>query len=144
MRSAKLLLYVSMVPLLSIAILTSSCSTRIPATVTRRSPIALMADPRSVLMTNRQPERITESLEMAGLRVFSKGRADYTLVVVVGNNRSSSSCGTVRNVAYTLSSKGMRELVTIKGRGATGRCDPNVFDDMSQTLASQFRGFSGN
>ena len=140
MRSAKLLLYVSMVPLLSIAILTSSCSTRIPATITRRSPIALMADPRILLITNRQPQRITESLEMAGLRVFSKGRADYTLVVVVGNNRSGSGCGTVRNVAYTLSSNGMRELVTIKGRGATGRCEPNIFDDMSRKLVAQMGG----
>ena len=60
--------------------------------------------------------------------------ADYTLDVRVGRSRYRTSCGSVRNVVYILSNASGR-LMIIKGRGLTGSCSPNVFDDLSQKLA---------
>jgi len=53
----------------------------------------------------------------------------------MGRNRWSTTCGGVSNVAYLPKSSG-RYVLVIKGSGLTGSCSPNVFDDMSQMLAS--------
>jgi hypothetical protein len=47
------------------------------------------------------------------------------------------SCGGTHNVIYTLEGNG-QQLMEIKGRGLTGDCIPNVFDDMSQMLSTYF------
>ena len=54
--------------------------------------------------------------------------------VKVEKNRGNRTCGRISNVAYILDGNG-RHLMVIKGRGPTGSCTPNVFDDMSQKLA---------
>ena len=41
------------------------------------------------------------------------------------------------NVVYILDGRG-GHLMVIKGRGLTGACVPNIFDDMSQKLATSF------
>ena len=62
-------------------------------------------------------------------------KGTYTLIAKVGSKRGSSEpCGTTNNVVYDLRSGSGRVLV-IKGRGRTGTCKPNIFDDMSQKLA---------
>jgi hypothetical protein len=45
----------------------------------------------------------------------------------------------VSNVAYLLRS-GRRYEMVIKGRGLTGSCTPNIFDALSQMLASYAGG----
>jgi hypothetical protein len=87
------------------------------------------------VVAQRQRARIAQSLLDAGLNVSDEWATDgYSLNVAVGNNRGTRECGTVSNVTYVLSGSGMR-LMVIKGRGATGSCVPNIFDDMSRKLA---------
>ena len=137
MRTAKILVCVSL--LLAMSVLSSSCASEVPATITRHSSIPLSANAKIFLMANRQHERIAQSLKTAGLPVSNEwDGGGYTLTVKLGSRRSSKDCGSVQNVSYSLGGMGQRRLLAIKGRGATGECEPNIFDDMSRTLASQF------
>jgi hypothetical protein len=124
--------------LLLMLALTSACSTAVPATVTWGPNAVLSAQSTIMFNSNAQDLRIAESIKNAGLRLATGGAPpDYMLQVQVGSSRSSSDCGTVNNVAYILNSSAGRILV-LKGRGPTGSCSPNIFDDMSQLLARQF------
>jgi hypothetical protein len=85
-----------------------------------------------------QRPRILDSLHGAGIRTtISLEEADYILAVDVGERRVNMKCGGMHNIVYILSGEGV-PLVEIKSRGLTGDCIPNVFDDMSETLASYF------
>jgi len=118
----------------------SSCTTLVPATVTRAPETALMSNPKLFVQATAHREQIMESLYNAGLDLNdSLSGADYTLLVKVGRNRHSTRCGGISNVAYLLQSEG-RFILVIKGRGFTGSCSPNVFDDISQKLASYAGG----
>ena len=113
------------------------CTTPVPATVTLRPSIPLKADPVIFLQAKAQWERIAESLRDAGLRTTNQfSDADYALDVRVGRSRVNKPCGGLSNVAYIVNSSAGGRMMVIKGRGGTGTCSPNVFDDMSQTLAS--------
>ncbi len=117
-------------------VLLPGCATPVPATVTRAPASPLKSNPRIFLRATVQRQRIADALRDAGLRTAeSFNDFDYTLEVRVGRNRRSTTCGGVNNVAYLLKSSG-RYVLVIKGRGLTGSCSPNVFDDMSQMLAS--------
>ena len=115
--------------------LVSACTTEVPATVTLKPNAPLRSNATIFLVAPEQRDRIVTSLVAAGLQVTDEWTGDtYSLTVKVGNNRTGHSCGAVNNVAYVLS-RGER-LAVIKGRGPTGSCEPNIFDDMSQKLAS--------
>ena len=112
------------------------CTSYVPPTVTRALATPMKANPRFFILARFQNWRIAESLRNAGLTAaHSVANADYTLDVRVGQNRRSTSCGSIHNVAYLLRSEG-RFVMVIKGRGLTGHCSPNIFDAMSQKLAS--------
>lgn len=117
-------------------VLLPGCTTPVPATVTRAPTSPLKSNPRIFLEAAVQRQRIADALHDAGLRTAeSFNDFDYTLEVRMGRNRWSTTCGGVSNVAYLPKSSG-RYVLVIKGRGLTGSCSPNVFDDMSQMLAS--------
>ena len=86
-----------------------------------------------------QRERIERSVRDSGLQtVPSTSEADYELRVDVGSSRGiAKSCGTKNNVRYVLA-RGRARIMEVKGRGATGECSPNIFDEMSRALASYF------
>jgi hypothetical protein len=117
-------------------VLLSGCTAPVPATVTRAPATALESNPKVFVQATVQQGRIVESLRNAGIDAQdSLPGADYTLVVKVGRNRRSTQCGGISNVAYLLSGEG-RYVLVIKGRGLTGSCRPNIFDEMSEMLAS--------
>ncbi len=117
-------------------VLLSGCTAPAPATVTRAPATALKSNPKIFIQATVQQGWIVESLRNAGIDAQdSLPGADYTLLVKVGRNRRSTQCGGISNVAYLLSGGG-RYVLVLKGRGPTGSCIPNVFDDMSQKLAS--------
>ena len=123
----------------SVLLLLPSCTSVVPATVTYGPSMAITGEPVISLVARRQLARAELSLRDAGLDPTGDwGDTSYRLDVKVGRTRSSRECGTTNNVIYILSKKGQRVLV-IKGRGMTGSCSPNVFDDMSEKLARYFR-----
>jgi hypothetical protein len=119
-------------------VLGSGCTSPVPPTVTRAPMTSLTAHPAIYLQVNVQRPRILDSLRNARIRIAgSFEEADYILTVNVGNRRVDMKCGGMHNIVYILGDRGL-PLVEIKGRGLTGDCMPNVFDDMSQTLATYF------
>jgi hypothetical protein len=121
-------------------VLLSSCTSPVPPTVTRPPTTSLKAHPAIYLQANVQRPRILDSLHGARIRTtISLEEADYILGVHVGERRVNMKCGGMHNIVYILSGEGS-PLVEIKGRGLTGDCMPNVFDDMSQTLGTYFGG----
>jgi hypothetical protein len=119
-------------------VLGSGCTSTVPATVTRAPVTSLNTQPAIYLQASVQRQRILDSLQGAGIRTAkSFEEADYILAVDVGKRRVNMKCGGMHNIVYTLGDKGF-PLMEIKGRGLTGECIPNAFDDMSQMLASYF------
>ena len=117
--------------------LLSACSSLVPATVTRAPSFPFEKDKGILLMATRQNGRIAQSLKDAGLKIVVKrSESEYALQVKVGSSRATSECGSINNVVYLLNVEGER-IVVIKGRGKTGTCTPNIFDDMSRKLAEQ-------
>jgi hypothetical protein len=116
--------------------LSTACSSLVPATATYEPTAPLEPGAVFYVTANSQRPRIIEALRAAGLKTTDQvNGGTYTLIAKVGNKRGSSApCGTTNNVVYDLRSDAGRVLV-IKGRGQTGTCKPNVFDDMSQKLA---------
>ena len=99
---------------------------------------SLSPNPTVYLQASVQRPRMLGSLRNARIRISeSFEEADYILTVVVGKRRVDMTCGGMHNIVYILSENGF-QLMEIKGRGLTGDCIPNVFDDMSQTLATYF------
>jgi hypothetical protein len=120
-----------------VLLLLPSCT--VPPTVTYGPSMAITGKPVISLAARERYARIEQSLRDASLDPTGQwDSTSYGLEVRVGRTRSSKSCGTTNNVVYNLSKGGQRVLV-IKGRGMTGSCNPNVFDDMSQKLATYFR-----
>ncbi len=116
----------------------SGCTSPVPPTVTRAPTTPLIASPAIFLQASVQKPRVAESLRKAGVRLTeSYAEADYILNVNVGKRRKNQTCGGSSNIAYVLDGRD-RHLMVIKGRGLTGTCAPNVFDDMSQKLATYF------
>jgi hypothetical protein len=122
---------------LSGSMLSTSCSTKVPATITRPPTAALDGEPAVFLVAVRQRESVQRSLEKAGVRVVESGVASYTLLVKIGSSRGTRECGSKSNISYSLSAHGSTVL-GIKGRGWTGSCPDNMLDEMSALLAAQF------
>lgn len=114
-----------------------ACSSPVPATVTW-GPSMQIGEGRGVFVTaNEQAPRVQQSLRDAGLSVVEASDAPYLLRVDVGNSRGGQACGRTKNVRYILH-KGRARILVLKGRGRTGQCSPNIFDDMSRLLESYF------
>jgi len=112
-------------------VLVSGCTSPVPPTVTRAPPTPLKANPSIYLQAGVQRPRVAESLRNASVRLTETfSEADYILTVNVGRRRRTQTCGGSSNVAYILDGRSSH-LMVIKGRGLTGTCAPNVFDDMS-------------
>jgi len=119
-------------------VLGSGCTSPVPPTVTRAPATPLKANPVVFLQASVQKPRIAESLQKAGVRLAeSYAEADYILNVNVGRRHKNQTCGGSSNIAYILDGRNSH-LMVIKARGLTGTCAPNVFDDMSQKLATYF------
>ena len=135
MRNRILILLV----LLLSAIAVASCATQVPPTITMHPQIALDPDAALVVTSNRERPRVVRALGDAGLKIANGYQnAGYILRVRVGHTRGRSDCGNNANVAYILKAAG-RNVMVIKGRGRTGKCQPNILDEMSQELALAFR-----
>jgi hypothetical protein len=115
----------------------TSCSTIVPATITRPLAVELTEETAVFLTAARQREAVKRSLESAGIRVIESGVAPYTLRVKIGSSRGTRECGSKNNVIYSLSAYG-RTVLGMKGRGWTGSCPDSMLDDMSALLAVQF------
>lgn len=114
----------------------TSCASDVPPTVTRNYGYPIDKKMDMFLITTDERARITESLRKAGFRpVEVRKDGGYTLDVRLGGNRRTQPCGSVRNVTYILTGPSGRMLV-VKGRGATGTCQPNLYDGMSALMAS--------
>ncbi len=121
-------------------VLVFGCTSPVPPTVTKPPTASLNANPTVYLQASVQRPRVAESLRNAGVRLTETfSEADYILNVNVGRRRKNQACGGSSNVAYILDGRDSH-LMVIKGRGLTGTCAPNVFDNMSQKLATYFRG----
>ena len=121
-------------------VLGSGCTSPVAPTVTRAPTSPLMANPAIYLQASVQRPRVGESLRNAGVHLTETfAEADYILNVNVGRRRQTQTCGGSSNVAYVLDGRD-GHLMVIKGRGLTGTCVPNVFDNMSQKLATYFGG----
>lgn len=98
--------------------------------------LASHPEARLVLVATKQKERIRASLLEAGLGLSDEMlEADFYLRVTVGNEKAFRACGTLNNVEYELLQRSARVL-TLTAAGWTGRCEPNVFDEMSGRLAT--------
>ena len=122
-----------------IGILACSSSPVAPFLVKYQVPVE---GPKVVfLAASEQDDRIAEALRAAGFEVAPKWKTgEYKLRVDVGGVRANRDCGSSNNIRYLLLQQGQRnsEGLQLKGRGWTGTCDPNIFDAMSEKLASYF------
>jgi hypothetical protein len=64
--------------------------------------------------------------------------SSHQLRVTLGVDKSFRDCGTLNNVKYAMRLQ-RRTLLELAGRGWTGECQPNVFDEMSRELARAVR-----
>lgn len=123
-------------PLTLLLALATGCASHVPATVTMPAIAPIDGRLPIFLIAPLQRAGIRKSLHAAGLKTLKRPRRDgYTLDVRLGSIRSSRPCGSLRNVAYVLKDAGVRIMI-IKGRGVTGSCSPNIFDELSRMLAS--------
>jgi hypothetical protein len=110
------------------------CGT-VPPTHTTQIPLVLEAEPKFYLMAAKQKPAIETSLRGAGIVVVDDLlESSHQLRVTLGVDKSFRDCGTLNNVIYAVRLHG-RTLVEFKGRGWTGGCEPNIFDEMSRELA---------
>ena len=121
--------------LIAMLLLQLACTTTVPATVTWSGRFPLDKAGGVWLVATRQRKAILASLQKAGIKIATEYQSvSYSLDVRIGRGRGGRRCGPVNNVAYVLNGPG-ELLMVIKGRGVTGSCIPNVFDDMSRMLA---------
>jgi hypothetical protein len=115
-----------------------ACGT-VPPTQTTQSPLALEAEPNFYLMAAKQKPAIVASLRRAGIVVVDDLlESSHQLRVTLGVDKSFRDCGTLNNVIYAIRLH-RSTLVEFKGRGWTGECQPNIFDEMSRELAQTVR-----
>ena len=89
------------------------------------------------LVVNRDGEQVEKALSKEGVKITNANLDSiYELRVRVGRNLSREKCGSVHNVSYEVLDRGMRVMI-IKGRGPTGSCQPNIFEQMSKELVAQ-------
>ena len=89
------------------------------------------------VVAKRQKSEIEKALKKEGIPTTEKlGVSAYQLRVRVGSTRLTKTCGSVNNVSYEILDQGIR-ILAMKGRGPTGGCDPNIFDQMSKLIVAK-------
>ena len=88
--------------------------------------------------TNAELENVVADLRLAGFETTADARrTPLVLLVKLGKARSTSSCGSLRNVVYELRQAGV-VVAVIKGRGWIGSCNPSILGDVNAALAHLF------
>lgn len=129
------------------------------APVVTRPPLApLRPESKLYVSAHKDRGRIVRALQEAGFQVTDGDDADYAVAVDLGATKWSKGCGGLHNVRYTLidlDASSSREaflanlrsggfsVLEIKGRGWTGECDANIYEQMSHALAGQLSVSSG-
>jgi hypothetical protein len=124
--------------LLALVLLLPACGT-VPPTPTTPSFLVLEAEPSFYLIATKQKPEILAALRRAEIVVVDDLlESSHQLRVTLGVDKSFRDCGTLNNVKYAIRLQ-MRTLLELAGRGWTGECQPNVFDEMSRELAGAIR-----
>ena len=124
--------------LLALVLLFPACGS-VPPTTTTQSPLVLEAEPSFYVTAAKQKPAVVDALRRAGIVVGDDLlESSHQLRVTLGVDKSFRDCGTLNNVKYTIRLQG-RTLLEFAGRGWTGECQPNVFDEMSLELARAIR-----
>jgi hypothetical protein len=124
----------------TVVALAAACSSTIPAKVTRAPPMPIDASAGFFVTATQQRDRVAQSLVNAGFTTTDAwADATYSLNAKFGGSRSTDPCGTVNNVIYELYFQGQRVMV-VKGRGATGACEPNILDEMAEQIRKHAAG----
>ena len=124
--------------LLALVLLLSACGT-VPPTPTKQGIFVLEAEPSLYVTATKQKPAIVDALRRAGIIVVDDLlESSHQLRVTLGIDKSFRDCGTLNNVKYTIRLQ-RRTLFELAGRGWTGECEPNVFDEMSLELARAIR-----
>ncbi len=115
-----------------------ACSTSLVAPFVVRYQVPVEGPKVVFLASSEQEARIESALKGAGFEITRTWQSgEYQLRIDVGAVHQSRDCGTLNNIRYQLISQG-QEALQLKGRGWTGTCTPNIFDAMSEKLASYF------
>ena len=115
-----------------------ACSTSLVAPFVVRYQVPVEGPKVLFLASSEQKARIESALGAAGFDITRTWKSgEYQLRIDIGAIHQSRDCGTLNNIRYRLISQG-QEALQLKGRGWTGTCTPNIFDAMSEQLASYF------
>ena len=113
---------------------TLGCASIVEPHVTKGAAMPLDRDRPFFVVAPQQAKRVEEALTKAGFKTTeSYEDSVYYLSVKIGQRRSVQSCGTVNNVRYEIKYIG-EHIMTLRGRGATGTCTPNIFDEMAHLM----------
>jgi hypothetical protein len=113
----------------------SACIADVAPTTQALGALRLQESPVLFVSAIRGRELVVDSLIRTGLSINEDIRkANLLLKVQLGAKKSNSPCGVVRNVIYILL-EGDTPVLQTKGRGGTGTCTNNIFNQMSQELA---------
>ncbi len=124
--------------LLALVLALPACGT-VPPTTTMQGSLALETEPSFYVTAAKQKPAVVGALRRAGIVVVEDLlESSHQLRVTLGIDKSFRACGTLNNVKYTIRLQ-RRTLLEIAGRGWTGECEPNVFDEMSLELARVIR-----
>lgn len=109
----------------------------VPPRVTYAPSEPINRDRPFFLVASRERAKIEKALKQEGVATTAQNLTSmYELRVRVGRSLSNEKCGSVRNVSYEVLDQGMRVMI-IKGRGPTGSCTSNIFEQMSKMLVAQ-------
>lgn len=126
-------------PLLLAFVLTLPACGTVPPTLTSQGALALEAEPSFYVTAAKQKPAVVAALRRAGVVVVEDLlESSHQLRVTLGIDNSFRGCGTLNNVKYTVRLE-RQTLLELAGRGWTGECEPNVFDEMSLELARAIR-----
>ena len=124
--------------LLALVLTLPACGT-VPPTPTTQGTLVLEAEPSFYVTAAKQKPAVVDALRRAGIVVVDDLlESSHQLRVTLGVDKSFRDCGTLNNVKYTIRLQ-RRTLLEFAGRGWTGECQPNVFDEMSLELARVIR-----
>ncbi len=124
--------------LLVLVVLLHGCGTVAPV-LTMKGSLSPESERSLYVTATKQKSIPLASLRRSGFTIAGDLlAAPYQLRITLGVDKAFRDCGTLNNVKYSLRSEG-RPVLEISGRGWTGSCDPNIFDEMSQLLMRKFR-----
>ena len=118
---------------------TLGCATPVQPHITYGEAMPLDRDRPFFVVAPKQEKRVVEALKKANLKTTeSYENSVYYLSVEVGRRRDVKSCGTVNNVRYEIKYMG-EAIMKIRGRGKTGTCTPNIFDEMTHLIEKHMK-----